>query len=237
MERPKESFSRKGVRSVSAFEIRQTIQRYAQQAVPGSCPWTGEDIRVLSASDPQTGFEYTLYFPRLGFSCPAVEFEKATGLSGIAQSYILPQGLSPVEISQYVTVLAHAARQGDILPAQERFLVLRLLDNLKKDNPALKALRHGKENMHILRDIVHGVTSAFCVRDIQHFIDGNYLRVSLADPEYKALYHKVQDLSGASIAWVPALESLRKIERQVVAKNRPAVQSGRAKKRNRPSYK
>lgn len=237
MKRPKESFSRVGAPSLLASEVRQTIRIYAQQAVPGLCPRTGEDIRVLSSVDPQTGFEHRLYFPRLGFSCPAVEFEKATGLSGIAQNYALPQGLPPVEISQYVTVLAHAARQGDISAIQERLLVLRLLDVLKNDNPSLKTLRHEKEDVSILRDIVHGVTSTFCVQDIQHFIDGNYLRVSLANPEYKALYHKVQDLSGGDIFWVPALETLQKIERQSMAKDMKVTPAVSAKKSNGPKYK
>lgn len=199
---------------VFASKIRSTIDHYQRQAVPDTCSVTGKTVYILKA-----GSDDEIHFSRPWFSQPAAAFEKAVGISGVAQHYTLPLGIMPVETSLYVTLLSHAVRQEEITKAKEHRLLSGLIRELKKLNPDLRALRHDEKNDTSLRDIIHGVASGFCVADIQHFIDGNYLSVSLQDAGYKNSYDRVQKLSGHRIAWVPAKATLQKMEEKIIERN------------------
>lgn len=216
----KKDFSDAATRqSLTPQDIMQFIAHYRQQAARIVCPVTGRMIYSLAASDPQTGHDYDIHFSRAHFSRPSRDFEKAAGIGGVSARYALPAGVSPETLTLYAVLISHAARQSEITAAQEVQLLSRLVEKLKTDNPALRCLSGGLENAEALGHIVYGVASGFSVPDIRHYIAGNYRHVSLKDKAYKALFDKVEKMSGTRISWVPAPETLRKIERKLSAGN------------------
>lgn len=165
---------------------------------------------------PDLRGDFTRVAPReYEFSKPAKRLEQRHGLSGIAQDYRLPFGLSEIDL-QVFCMLARALRSDlqdstTLVPSTKP-----LIDKVIRLNPNLHHLRFDKTDSKAVYDVLLGVASGFNPTDIQHFIDGNNGVKSRALPGYQDKLNEIdKSLGPHTVCWIPAPATLDKIISQL----------------------
>ncbi|MBI1215312.1 MAG: hypothetical protein GC185_05770 [Alphaproteobacteria bacterium] len=148
---------------------------------------------------------------------PAVQFEKQTGMKGIAGQYNLPEGLTPKDLQNYSLLTRLSAGTGMISEAQATGRLDEVVAALSGRNPQLETLKYDRNNAGALNAVVNGVASGFNTSDIQCYLDG-----ASQDASYTQTLGKVQGKLGKSLGWVPSAETLKNVETQMFPTTAPA---------------
>lgn len=160
------------------------------------------------------------------FGQPAVVFEQAHGLTGIAGRYRFPEGNGLDRLSlQHRIWPAYGVQH---LPHDE---MVTIISHLEKLNPELVSQIQFNRNVpKELRDVVHGMVSGFNVDDINLFmkratsgIDPNKLVYTAEEVARDAFEAKIMQRLKINnpIQWVASEQTLEKIWQQV--KDRPII--------------
>lgn len=157
-----------------------------------------------------------MMLPYLDFRQPPVDFEKRTGMSGLSCQYFLPPDLLPRELQEY----------GMISLADNRVAHERLSEvwgHLKNCNPeTLGRLEFDAKDTMKLYHAILGAASAFLPQDIQAWLDG-WNGVTLRENrEAELLINKIEVCHGPAY-WVPSMETLRMMDKQLVSVKKPAI--------------
>ena len=153
----------------------------------------------------------------MSFSQPSLKFEEQNRIQGLAYQYILPSGLLPIELNEYV-LFASLTDQGVYKRLNE------VWKQLKKDNEkTLWSLKFDTNDTRQLYNAILGVASAFLPQDIQFYLDGGKSSTLREDREIKFLLDKIERCLN-NICWVPCLDTLRLIDQQIDDKRNSVVQ-------------
>lgn len=194
-------------------EIREKIEECRQKGRPAVSKKTGEPVSLF-----ETRYRGTICdteIPNTHFSRPPVDFEKKSGLTGIAGQYHMPAGLTPSDVQTYSILIRNLTFQEDYTVEECLGKLTELHQALIGRNSQMEQIRYNPLDPHTVFDIILGVASGFNIKDIQHYIDGNNWSLSMKDPKYKELYEKID--SQAHIYWVPCMETLKEMDRQLSA--------------------
>ena len=172
---------------------------------------------------------------------PARLFELRNGVSGIAGHYQFPYGMSAAEFEE-TYFWKHDARpsilnetdspengvkslKGEIDEFLSRgslsFITMmsQLWGELVQLNPILKEVKIDKTSPHQVYHALLGVTSGFNTDDINH-----YLRLKFSDnilpgmvARNNPVIKSIEERTHERMLWIPAQETLEKIERQISA--------------------
>jgi len=143
------------------------------------------------------------------------EFEKATGMTGIAGQYHLPEGLSAQVLQNYTMYLDTKRNAGKLSAESHKGKFSELVAALEGRNPEIATLKYDRENIGMLRNVIHGVASAFPARDIQNYLDGHNAHTASKDylQKYDAIGVKLKSsLSG----WMPSPSLLDRMAEKVL---------------------
>lgn len=141
---------------------------------------------------------------------PARHFEEAYGLSGIAEKYDFPEGLSARKIEK------------DGYWKKDHPTLSQLWAQLVDRNPRLNAVTLREDSRLDLSHAVQGVASGFNVNDINFFLEldrkgvpaGAYLD---KNAETREIYDWIRKETGRDdIRWVPSPPTFREIKRQLL---------------------
>ena len=181
-------------------------------------------MHAVKLTMPDLRGDFTRAAPRqYEFSKPAKRLEQRHGLSGIAQDYKLPFGLSEIDLQAFC-MLARALRndlQGSttLVPSAKP-----VIDKVIKLNPELHQLHFDKTDSKAVYDVLLGVASGFNPTDIQHFVDGNHGVKSRTLPGYQDKLDQIERSLGLhAVCWVPASATLDKIISQLPKNQGPKI--------------
>lgn len=196
-------------------DIHETLERYKSCATY-AYKQDGVICHVLVATE-EAGFEMRTTWPRANFYQPPLDLEKTQGMTGIAGNYKMPEGLSHVELQAYGEVLRHAELAGDISADTMNDKFDQLLGALEARNPQLSTIRQTEDKLSRY-NVILGIASEFNPKDIQFFIGAYPAFAAPDDPDYDATWSRIAHLQ---LAWIPAPETLKEIDRQLQAQPAP----------------
>jgi len=149
----------------------------------------------------------------------AEEFEQNTGVKGIAKTYLLPDGMTSIELANVLVDMRNAFMpvravkfllEWNELPKEisplidaEWQKVVRehgpklnaLLLQLEELNPELKVIDRDPANFQQTFDVVMGVICRFNPQDIAWYVGGNTGRQSHGDPQWARRHDKIKELT------------------------------------------
>lgn len=167
------------------------------------------------------------------YCAPALDFEKASGLSGIHTPWKMPEGLSydAVEneaLSIFWDVFNAVDRDNTKLQAAfntthpaQRDQLLASFDQLVELNPTLKALSFVRDNELHVSTVIGGVASQFNLNDL-HFM------VTSTPDDHKAYGDKrraFEERTGLKVNWILSPQTFAEIDRQLDARAQLAGQA------------
>lgn len=179
-------------------------------------------------------------FSRLPYYAPAVEFEKETGVIGIAGKYKMPDEKAHADMefehcnkfSKYIYAVNKIGKYADFLPSKVKKKLtvlakegqktglpkmLKNFDELVKLNPELKKLEVDRANIGKVNDAIFGITSQFNVDDINDFLKRDFFYGETKETKLK---DEIEKRTGIDIQWRPSISTLKKIQIQVYKKNK-----------------
>ena len=159
------------------------------------------------------------------FDSSTLNFQNQTGIK-VAQYYKMPEGLSVQEVYRYLNSLYAALDRRQMKSADVRHRVESLYDSIEKLNPELASI-----NQNNVRDakehILTAVLSLFPINDIESYVgDGKTGTWYLKRPDWPERYNKISQIeksTGAGINWIPSPDTLDRIYKQVIKKQRNAA--------------
>lgn len=161
--------------------------------------------------------------PDRDFCQPAADFEKSHGLTGIAQQYNLPEGLSPRDLQSYAMLSWRWAANS--VAAQPLEKITEVWNLLAAYNPELKKLVYDPQDKDTLYHMIMGVASAYNIDDIQHFIanpTSSYKGWEMeASPEFIKLtevFNRCAAPERLKMEWVAAPATLQSIQGKILKK-------------------
>ncbi len=192
----------------------------------------GEAVHVVR-SRQQDGSLIEMSLPNPAFGQPPVTFERREKVTGISETYDLPDGLSPQKLDSYVMTVMHARLSCMLDPDEAAERLTGVFDLLAESNPQLKKLAFDRQDWHKGYHALMGVASAFNVQDIQYWLDNTTGMTIRKDEAYDALRSETAEIAG-NIGWRPAPDTLRDIRRRIEEKKDAAPQSPRARRPPQP---
>jgi hypothetical protein len=213
-------------------EAYATIRHYKRVAEERKVGTDGKTYYVLQTKSG--GSTIPLFLPLRSFRQAPLELEKQFGLAGIAGRYKMPKRLTAKTLQAYTQVLWHAEMRGDITEEQMLEKMNRMRALLETHNPEIKKLKIQPDDRFGLYDVLLGVASDFNTRDIQSWLDGNTGTVVRKDPAWQALNVKLEKT--APLYWVPAMDTMRDIDRQYELKRQFEAYDEFRRRRFGPDY-
>ena len=195
-------------------DIHETLRAYAAEAEKMRDA-AGNPYYRLKAYCADYGVDVTVTFPRPKFYQPPRDAERKYGLTGIAAHYVLPAGLTAVELQAYAEVLGHATRKGDVTRENANDRLGEVFAALTARNPALAALTPDPAHPEALHDTLIGIASDCNVADIRWFNENDP-----ADALQHPCFDRFRQTFGNDIdlTWMPSPETMAKIEKQLLQK-------------------
>lgn len=165
---------------------------------------------------------------------PALAFARANGLRGIGQRYVIPNGLSAVELEDRIwartfglwpraTTWNPNGRHKTSVPTHTPFHLRQLWQQMKDLNPALHKLRVRANTTDAVLTALTGVTSGFNLNDIQYYLN---LEQRGWAPAYHSLRHplhgprirQIDKVAAVPSQWVMSPATISLIEKKFVRK-------------------
>lgn len=183
---------------------------------------TGGDVNVTQresmyvaeadVKDSQ-GYKTRVTLPDPKFRPQAEEKFGQYGFKGVASEYVMPHGLTAMELSAYLTALDVQEQKGKITARQKAADVSTLLGDIEAANPKIRDLSFDRTSPEKVADVVKGVVNAYSPENLQHHLSPP--RVA----GYEELRKSAQSKSGlqADIDLTP--EALRNISQEMDSKN------------------
>ncbi len=174
---------------------------------------------------------------------PAVRFEMKTGLSGISQEYVFPQGMTAREFEglyfwrggKMPPVWAQYAdlpeRNVEALPYDiDTFLNLSspqlnalyrgVWEEMVKLNPVLADFGLDTTSTRAIYDALLGMASAFNLDDIDYYLD---LRKDRRPAALESMQHplneEIREISGTRMEWAPSPKTMQRVAEMLRDKN------------------
>ncbi|HTK84370.1 MAG TPA: hypothetical protein VL625_04725, partial [Patescibacteria group bacterium] len=144
---------------------------------------------------------------------PAVMFEQQYGLTGVSKEYKYPPGMTARDVEDYAVTVWHKQIRGEITAAQMEEKLGAVRSMMEDLNPELKVLNAGAMERGTYH-VILGATSGFNPNDIQHFLDGARADAAAMNTETATLMGGL-GRRGVLMGWVPSVETLKEIDRQV----------------------
>jgi hypothetical protein len=137
----------------------------------------------------------------------------------VHKNYLLPEGMTALKLETYVLVLEHAETCGDMSARERKDRMMQLWQGIAARNQGLETIAFDDSDPNETMMVLRGCAGAYVPRDIDHFmrLPANKLAHACADKTYAGAYKRVAACLGEAPRWVPALETMRDIERQVSA--------------------
>ncbi len=169
----------------------------------------------------------------------ACAFEAATGMTGIAGTYVFPRGMSADEYQDYTAYsydvyaldsVYDPARGWTKQPATPALDALKERlradwDELAALNPELKKIDVNRDDGLELHVALNGAVSRYSVRDINFVLHAPPEKFGddFYDAAAKALKEKIECASGRTLQWAASPATLREMERQLQARTATAT--------------
>lgn len=173
-----------------------------------------ESMYVAKARVKDTeGRNIRVTLPDPAFRPQAEEKFAQYGFKGVAAEYVMPHGLTPLEISAYLTALDVQEQKGKITAGQKAADVSALLSDIEAANPKIRDMSFDRDNPARVAEAVRGVVNAYSPENLQHHFSAARIE------GYDNLNKAAQSMSGITADIDLAPEALRNIRQEMERKS------------------
>jgi hypothetical protein len=165
-----------------------------------------------------------------GWKMPAHDFERESGVKGIARDYLMPEGHTMQSVGErFIGGMASVNVQNILLRYDYQVMrtlfqkavsgesawenkMLKTLDEIIELNPELQAIQYGKTSIDETYHVLCGLCSGFNPDDINHYLSGCR---NGRTPEYfdaRVYARMLGDKIGFDFLWIPSSATTEKIK-------------------------
>lgn len=163
-------------------------------------------------------------------SQPPVDFEKATGLTGISQKYKFPGGLTARQFDMCARGILPPFNQN---PPEALGALKQIFNSLSALNPVAKAIPHGDDPRYLVHAIF-GMASSMNIDDITFFIEqcratnnGPVAHLTRQNPAYLSRFLPIVVGTGVYPSWVMSPATMDKAYAQIHNRRPPTTPAPR----------